>query len=48
LKVLDVRAVAVESTGVNTINQTLQPGCYLLAMNSDGAPTFRFVRISTP
>lgn len=44
--VVDAGTVAVDSTGVKTasISQSLSPGRYLLAFNSDGAPTVRIVR----
>lgn len=44
--VVDAGTVAVDSTGVKTagISTTLQPGRYLTAINTDGAPTVRTVR----
>lgn len=43
--VVDAGTVAVDSTGVKiaSVNVTLPPGRYLLALNSDGAPTLRRV-----
>jgi hypothetical protein len=45
----DVAEVAVDSTGVklNTINITLQPGLYWLALVSSGAPAVRAVPVAS-
>jgi hypothetical protein len=44
--VVDGGTSAADSTGVKTvtINQTLSPGRYLLALHSDGAPILRVIR----
>lgn len=47
--IVDAGTVAADSTGVKaaSINTTLQPGRYLLAINSDSTPTVRCVRGTT-